>query len=190
VLQRSGWLAGDSRPAPPKAWIPTGKHTGRPGPTRSDRFCREAICRRPGNQLRKSSFACRLVPLSLFLKSLSEAGFVRGFTQIVELALVQPHSSVANGARDGGETFFHVARRTESWRPRTIRAFGAGCKRCLAIGEGQQKKARRKVALRASACSSCYPHKVNNHTHTCRDHSKITKRRSRCRCPGAISSMR
>ena len=49
---------------------------------------------------------CRLAPLNLFLASLGEAGFVHGFSQIGELALVQPHGSVANGARNGGETFF------------------------------------------------------------------------------------
>jgi len=45
---------------------------------------------------------------------------VRGFSQIVEFALVQPHGSITKGTRDGGETFFHVARRTESWRFQTI----------------------------------------------------------------------
>lgn len=60
---------------------------------------------------------CRLALLNLFLASLGEAGFVRGFSQIVEFALVQPHGSVTKGTRDGGETFFHVARRTENWRP-------------------------------------------------------------------------
>ena len=64
---------------------------------------------------------------------------MRGFTQIVEFALVQPHRSVANGARDGSETFFHVARRTESWRPETISAFGARCKRCLAKAKANNK---------------------------------------------------
>ena len=53
---------------------------------------------------------------NLFLASLGEAGFVRGFSQIVEFALIQPHGSVANGALDGCETFFHVARRIKSWR--------------------------------------------------------------------------
>ena len=57
---------------------------------------------------------CRLALLNLFPASLGEAGFVRGFSQIVEFALAQPHGSVTNGARDGGETFFHEAHRTES----------------------------------------------------------------------------
>ena len=52
---------------------------------------------------------CRLALLSLFLDSLSKAGFVRGLSQIVGFALVQPHGSLTNGARDSGETFFHVA---------------------------------------------------------------------------------
>ena len=59
---------------------------------------------------------CRLALVNLFFTSLGEAGFVRGFFQRVEFALVQPHGPVRNGARDGGETFFHEAHRTESWR--------------------------------------------------------------------------
>ena len=51
----------------------------------------------------------RVALLNLFPASLGEAGFVRGFSQIVEFALAQPHWSVTNGARDGGETFFHEA---------------------------------------------------------------------------------
>ena len=34
---------------------------------------------------------------------------MRGFSHIVEFALVQPHGSVTKGTRDCGETFFHVA---------------------------------------------------------------------------------
>ena len=58
---------------------------------------------------------CCLALLNLFLTSLG-AGFERRFSQMVEFALVQPHGPVRNGARDGGETFFHEAHRTESWR--------------------------------------------------------------------------
>ena len=61
-------------------------------------------------------FECRLALLDFLLESFSKAGFVHGFTQIVEFALVQPHGPVTNGARDGGETFFHEAHRSESWK--------------------------------------------------------------------------
>ena len=60
------------------------------------------------------TFECRLALLNLFFASLGEAGFVRGFSQIVEFAFVQPHGSVTKCTRDGGEAFFHVAHGDDS----------------------------------------------------------------------------
>jgi hypothetical protein len=44
--------------------------------------------------------------LDFFLQSLSKAGFVCGFSEVGDFALIQAHRSVANGAWDGGEAFF------------------------------------------------------------------------------------
>jgi len=130
---------------------------------------------------------CRLALLNLFLASLGEAGFVRGFSQIVEFALVQPHGPVTKGTRDGGETFFHAARRRESWRFQTIRAFGACCKRCLAnvaslATRDQQKMARSEGTAGHRRVQTVLP--------IARAYPKVTRRPNRRRCPWAICHFR
>jgi hypothetical protein len=52
-------------------------------------------------------FKCGVALIDFFLELLCEAGFVRGLSDIVEFALIQPHRFVTNGAWDGSETLFH-----------------------------------------------------------------------------------
>lgn len=52
------------------------------------------------------TFKRNLAFLDFFLESLSEAGFVHGLSKAVDLAFVEAHTFVADGAREGDEMLF------------------------------------------------------------------------------------